>query len=425
MSGSTNRWRSAVLLIFIVAAAVLAAARLQPIIADSQDAPATEVGVDYRTTVYGPNILVSERQNPWKPEASVPRFGRFPATPIWPVSYVAHPLLSRIGYTTGLSVFLSVSIALVIVGCGRISRSLGFSRLAALLIATLVALSPTHLYNVALGQTGVGLVAAVAYFAVRARQNPAWWHCLEKWIYAATILFLFAKPTFALTFLAANLAYERSVRVFARFAAVAASIGLVSFVSIVVRSDQGPAAIVSSMRKSSTILGNLPVNRMDGDRLDLVSLIFPSPLLDVVALVAVAAGLVLLNQLAHTTLRERLVLGIGLVTIGTYHHMYDSLPLLALMCCTLLSWPLRQALLLGIGLVVSGWLYGINVIRNAITDVVPIDFFALQARLVFLLVASAMVGTCLLVRSRPGDRTDAKASWIRVGMHDESCRAPE
>ena len=247
-----------------------------------------------------------------------------------------------------------------------------------------------------------------------------WQRAPGEW--AVTVV---AKPTFALTFLAANLAYERSVRVFARFAAVAASIGLVSFVSIVVRSDQGPAAIVSSMRKSSTILGNLPVNRMDGDRLDLVSLIFPSPLLDVVALVAVAAGLVLLNQLAHTTLRERLVLGIGLVTIGTYHHMYDSLPLLALMCCTLLSWPLRQALLLGIGLVVSGWLYGINVIRNAITDVVPIDFFALQARLVFLLVASAMVGTCLLVRSRPGDRTDAKASWIRVGMHDESCRAPE
>ncbi|MCE9621045.1 MAG: glycosyltransferase 87 family protein [Actinomycetia bacterium] len=398
--------RTALLWVLVTLIAGLAAYRMQPLLADSRDAPATGIGTDYRATVYGPNILVSEHSNPWDPDASVPRFGSFPAPPIWPVSYIAYPLLDRVDYTTGLTLFMCCSILLVAIGCARIARSLGLSRQRALLVASLIALSPTHLYDLALGQTGAGLVAAVAFFAIRARQQPSWWHHVEKWTYGATILFLFAKPTFALTFLAANLAYERSARIFVRFLAAAVAVGLANFIAIVVRSGAGLGTILRSMRETSTILSEVPVNRMDGDRLDLLSLIHPSALLDLIALVAVAGGLVLLHRMWQTSrsdLRERLVMGIGLVTIGTYHHTYDSLPLLALLCITVLVWPMRRAIPLTIGLVVPGWLYGFNAVRTAITDVVAIDFFALSARIIFHVVVAVLVVTYLDTRRQNAD----------------------
>lgn len=403
MPEPTSLRRVALLCVLIALIAGLASYRLQPIIADSRDASASGIGTDYRSNVYGPNILVSERENPWDADAAVPRFGPYPASPIWPVSYTAFPLLTRMDYTTGLTWFMLLSIALVFVGCARIARSLGLSRLVALLVASLIALSPVHLYNVALGQTGAGLVAAVAFFAARARQDPKWWHHMEKWIYGATSLFLFAKPTFALTLLAANLAYERSARVFLRFLGAAAVIGLASFVSIVVRGDVGVGTIVRSMRNNSEILSEVAVNGMDGDRLDFLSLLAPSTVVDLVALVVVGAGLVWLNRTVDATLRERLVLGIGLVTIGTYHHTYDSLPLLALLCVTVLAWPLRRAIALGVGLIVPGWLYGFNAVRTAINDVISIDFFALGARIIFIVVLATMVATYLDTRRQNAD----------------------
>ena len=385
--------RTALLCVLIAQIAGLATYRMQPLIADSRDALATGIGTDYRAIVYAPNILVAESENPWDADASVPRFGPHPTAPVWPVNYITFPLLSRVDYTTGLTFFLYCSILLVVVGCGRIARSLGLSRLVALLVASLVALSPVHLYNIALGQTGAGLVAAVAFFAVRARENPMWWHQLEKWIYGGTILLLFAKPTFAITFLAANLAYERSTRMFLRFLSVAFAIGLASFILIVLRSGLSVGTILRSMRSSSTILSQDVANGVDGDRLDFLSLLWPSALIDLAALVAVTVGLLWLNRMTHAGLRERLIMGIGLVTIGTYHHTYDSLPLLALLCVTALLWPLRRALPLAIALVVSGWLYGLNAVRKAITNVITIDFFALSARIIFVVVVAVLIVT--------------------------------
>ena len=115
--------RTALLCVLIALIAGLAAYRMQPLLADSRDAPATGIGTDYRATVYGPNILVSEHKNPWDADESVPRFGPYPATPILPVSYAAYPLLTRIDYTDGLTVFLCCSILLVVVGCGQIGRA--------------------------------------------------------------------------------------------------------------------------------------------------------------------------------------------------------------------------------------------------------------------------------------------------------------
>ncbi len=415
MSVPKSPQRTAILCLLIAAIAALAAYRIQPIIADSNDAPASGIGADYRAAVYGPNILVSEGQNPWEENASVPRFGPWPTAPIWPAMYTAAPLVARVDYAAGLTVFLLCSILLVAVGCGRIGRSLGLPRLFAVLVAALVVLSPVHLYNVALGQTGAGAVAAVAFFAARARQNPAWWHHLEKWIYGATILFLFAKPTFALTFLAANFAYERSARTFGRFLAIAFSIGLVTFVSILARADVGIREILRSMSASSSTLSDLAGNHMDGDRLDFLALVLPSPIFDIVALVAVSAGLFWLNRVAHTTLHERLVLSIGLVTIGSYHHVYDSLPLLALLCVSLLFWRLRRALLLGAGLVVSGWLYGLNAVREAIGEVVSIDYYALSSRIIFFLVAIVMAVTYGDIKRRARTPGNAEVGWIDIG----------
>ncbi len=403
MPEPTSPRRAALLWVLVALIAGLAAYRMQPLLADSRDAPATGIGTDYRATVYGPNILVAEHINPWDAEESVPRFGPYPAPPVLPVSYIAYPLLNRVDYTTGLTLFMCCSILLVAAGCARIARSLGLSRVHAALVASAVALSPTHLYNVALGQTGAGLVAAVAFFAVRAQRAPQFWHIAEKWIYGATILFLFAKPTFALTFLAANLAYERSTRVFLRFLAASVAVGLANFISIVVRSDAGLGSILRSMRESSTILSKVAVNRMDGDRLDFLSLLHPSALIDIVALIAVAAGLVWLNRTQSFDLRQRLVMGVGLVTIGSYHHTYDSLPLLALLCVTVLVWPLRRSIPLAIALVLPGWLYGFNAVRTAVTDVVSIDFFALSARLIFVVVVAMLVVTYLDGRRQNAD----------------------
>ncbi len=411
MTFSRKPTRIWLLCLVIAAVAALAAVRLQPLIADAPDAPSRNAGVDFRVNLYGPNVLVSEGKNPWNPALSVPRFGVFPASPIWPTSYSVHPLLARLDYSSVLTGFMCVSVLLVFQGSRRIVRSLGVNSVMASLVGALVVLSPTHLYNVALGQTGVGPVVLVAFFAVRAQANRSWWHHLELWLYGATALMLFAKPTFALTFLAANLAYENSARVFARFFAAAAGIGLVAFVYILVRSDVGLGSIVRSMRESSTILGDAPVNRMDGDRLDFLSLIAPSPLIDLLMLAVVVGVLVWINRLPDTVLRERLVLSVGVVTIGTYHHVYDSLPLLALMCATVLIWPLARAVALAVGLVVSGWLYGLLAITNAITSVVSIDPFALQSRIIFLLVLAVMYMTYLDVRRRtPSSRLVASVS---------------
>lgn len=403
MPVSTTTRRTALVWILVALIAGLAAYRVQPLLADSRDAPATGIGTDYRATVYGPNILVAEHNNPWDAEQSVPRFGPYPAPPVWPVSYIAYPLLNRVDYTTGLTLFMVCSILLVAGGCARIARSLGASRASSLLVACLVVLSPTHLYDLALGQTGAGMVAAVAFFAARAVKQPRYWHIAEQWIYGATILFLFAKPTFALTFLAANLAYDRSARVFLRFLAAAVAVGLANFIAIVVRSGEGLGDVVRSMRDSSTTLSEVAVNRMDGDRLDFLSLLHPSALIDIVALIAVVGGLMWLHRLQSVDLRERLVLGVGLVTIGTYHHTYDSLPLLALLCVTVLVWPLRRSVPLAIGLVLPGWLYGFNAVRTVITDVIKIDFFALSARLITLVVVAVLLVTYLDARHQNAD----------------------
>ena len=118
--------RTALLWVLVALIAGLAAYRMQPLLADSRDAPATGIGTDYRATVYRPNILVSEHSNPWDADASVPRFGSFPAPPVWPVSCIAYPLLERVDYTTGLTLFMCCSILLVAVGRAGIARSLTY-----------------------------------------------------------------------------------------------------------------------------------------------------------------------------------------------------------------------------------------------------------------------------------------------------------
>lgn len=409
-----GRWRTALLCIVIALTASLAVYRLQPLLADSRDAPATGIGSDYRATVYGPNILVDEHKVPWDADESVPRFGPYPAPPALPVSYVAYPAFARAEYSTGLTLFLGCSIVLVAFGTRRIARSLGLSQLLAALVTSLVLLSPTHLYNVALGQTGVGVVTAVAFFATRAVIAPRWWHQVEKWTYGAITLLLFGKPTFALTVLAANFAYERSARVFWKFTAAATGVGLLMLGLIVMRSDESVGGVLKMMRASSTTLSRVEVNGMDGDRLDFISLLFQSAVIDVIALAAVALGLWWLNRLEHATLRERLVMGLGLVTAGTYHHVYDSLPLLALICATVLIWPIHRAAILAVASVLAGWLYGFNAVREVITHWIAIDYFALSARIIFLIVAITMTVTYLDARRRETNPVGPEVSWIKL-----------
>lgn len=409
-----GRWRTRLLCVVIALTTALALYRLQPLIADSRDAPATGIGSDYRGTIYGPNILVSEHEVPWDADALVPRFGPYPTPPNLPVGYVAYPAFARVEYSTGLTLFLCCSILLVAFGSRRIARSLGLSQLLAWLVASLVVVSPTHLYNVALGQTGAGFVTAVAFFAMRAVMQPRWWHHLEKWSYGVATLLLFGKPTVALTFLAANLAYERTTRVFWKFLAAAMVVGVGMFALIVTRSQETIGTVLGMLRASSTTLSGVRVNGMNGDRLDFVALLFGSPVVDALALAVVGVGLWWLNRLQRTTLRERLLIGIGLVTIGTYHHVYDSLPLLAIICATTLIWPIGRALLVALASVLSGWLYGFNAVREAIKDLIAIDYFALSARLIFVAVALTIAVTIFDVRRRAHEPVDPEMSWAEL-----------
>lgn len=366
------------------ALALLAITRLWPMIEGAANGD-IRYGEDFLTAVYGPNELVAEGTNPWSVEAAVPRYGSYPATPIIPSSYLAFPALDAIGREATVTGWMVLTILITVVGIRSITRSLGCGPEAAWLISLLVLNSPPSLYNVEQGQTGAGLIAAAAFFAVRARPTPRWWDHAEAGLHLATICYLFAKPTFALGFLAAEFAYRRRVRLFAIIAPTIVVLGGISMLVISARTDLSIGTLVDSARAAGELLGEAPVNRMDGDRLDLLSLFWPSPVLDVFMLLVAAALVVVINRLPGTTLHERLLLGTTAATLLTYHHIYDSLPLLGMVAATAALWGVRRGVVLAVALVVVGWIDDVNRISTTWQDVIGIDWFVLRSRLVFFL----------------------------------------
>jgi hypothetical protein len=284
-----------------------------------------------------------------------------------------------------------LTILITVLGTRSIVRSLGCSAAASWLIALLVLNSPPSLYNVEQGQTGAGLIAAAAFFAVRARSNPRWWDHAEAGLYLATICYLFAKPTFALGFLAAELAYRRRAKLFLIIAPTVVVLGSISMLVISARTNTSIGTLVDSARAAGELLGEAPVNRMDGDRLDLLSLFWPSPVLDVLMLLVAAALVVLVNRMRDATLHERLLLGTTAATLLTYHHIYDSLPLLAMVAATVVLWGLRRGVVLAGALVVVGWIDDVNRISMAWEDTIGIVWFVLRSRLIFFLCIAIAV----------------------------------
>ncbi len=350
-------------------------------------------GEDFLTAVFGPNQLISEGVDPWSVSAAVPRFGSYPATPIIPSSYLAFPLLGPIGAAATVTGWMLISLVITVFGSRAVLRSLAIPLDVSMLVALLVAVSPVSLYNIEQGQTGAGLIAAVAFFAIRAHPEPRWWHRPEAWLYIATIFFFFAKPTFALGFLAAELAYRRTAKLWAAFLAAVVVLGTISMFVIRSRTDLSFGDLIDSARASGELLGSVPVNRMDGDRLDLLSLFWPSPVLDVVMLAVAVGAIVRVHRLRGTTLHERILLGTTAATLLTYHHVYDTMPLLALTAATAIVWGRWRGVALGLALVVVGWIDDVNPLSMAWQDLVGIDWFVLRSRLVFLLslAVAAMV----------------------------------
>ena len=392
--------------------ALLAVSRLGPMI-EGAAVGDVRYGEDFLTAVFAPNQHVADGTNPWSVEATVPRFGSYPATPIIPSSYLAFGAFDAIGQTAALTGWMLLTILITALGTRSIVRSLGCSPAVSWLIAVLVLNSPPSLYNVEQGQTGAGLIAAAAFFAVRARTERRAWDHAEAALYLATICFLFAKPTFALGFLAAELAYRRRAKLFLIIAPTVVVLGAISMVIISARTRLSIGTLVDSARASGALLGEVSVNRIDGDRLDLFSLFRPSPALDVVMLLVAAGLLVAINRMRDTTLHERLLLGTTAATLLTYHHIYDSLPLLAVMAVTAVSWGVRHGVVLAAALVVVGWIDDVNRISMAWEETIGIVWFVLRSRLVFVLCIAVAVVVVLEHRKRTA-RVDTPAPSLQL-----------
>jgi hypothetical protein len=366
--------------------AVLAAARIAPTIHDAATQPTGAAGADFRMVVYGPNALLAEHLNPWSLEASVPRFGPYPTPPVAPSSLLLAPLVTGLGVEVATTTWIALSVVLVVLGTWRIARSLGLTQAASMLLAGIVLLSPAGRYDIELGQLSPALIAAVAYFAVSDGSSHArWWHRAERGLYLLTTLYFFPKPTVALTLLAAELAYRRSARLFVRSVAAVAVVSVAMMAWIVERTGTGLGDLFGSLRATARVLGDLPVNRMAGDRVDLLSLVHPSPLLDIVFLAVVGAALWFVHRTNIESTLDRLLLGVGVVTLFTYHHYYDTLPFLALLLVAVTRWPNRQRIWLAAGLAITGSLPWSQRVVQVWSDATGIGSFPLGSRLLFVL----------------------------------------
>ncbi len=356
-------------------------------------------GVDYRITMYGPSTNISEGLDPWDVDNAVPRFGEVPPSPYLPSLYVPFALIAAVSAATSAAVLAAWSGVLTVAASSAIARALGASTPVSLIIGALVLMSPDSRYNLFLGQFGVAALAAVAYFAVRSRPRPGPLDHVEAAVYLVTLGVFFVKPTFALTALAAELAFRRSAWCVAKLTALVLVISSVMFVVIAIRTDTGVLDLVSSVRNASTELGALEVNGLAGDRIDLPLLVIHSGLADLVALAVCAAVLVWINRLPDTTLLERLFLGLAAVTLLTYHHMYDTLPLLVVLLFLVTVWPLRRAVPLAVALLVVGWLRDVGPVVSVWESLTGAEWFALRARLSFA-VAAVVTVVVLLDRRR-------------------------
>ena len=391
----------------VTLAFAVAAKRLVPIVrAPLGAAGLGDVGVDFATIIYGPNLLVAEGLNPWDPINSVPRFGVFPSSPLWPSSYVFGSLFQRIGFDALLVTWMLLTVVIVVFGARRIALSFHVAPRAAWMIGVVMLLSPAFVYDVDLGQTGAGLVAITAFFAALHVPPRGRWRLVEQIGFGAVALLLVPKPTFALAAITAELAYRRRLDWCARAAAVIAVVGGACLVVIMRRADLTIGNVIESVRETSTILGDVPLQRIEGDRVDWLSLIVPSPALDLaMIIVALAVVLVIWRWRAPTTF-ERLFLGTIVTTLLTYHHMYDTMHLLILVLVSMVLWPGRRAWVVLAATVVASWLYRIAALDRFTSRLTDIGSFALQARLVFVVGGGLAADALLRIHRRISSGSD-------------------
>lgn len=373
-------------------------------------------GMDFRITMFGPSTNISEGLDPWDIDNAVPRFGIFPPSPYLPSLYTPFPLIAAVAAATSAALLVAWSGVLTVLASSAIARALGRSVPASLIIGAIVVLSPVSRYNLFLGQFGVGALAAVAYFAVRSRPRPQVIDHVEAAVYLVTMCLFFVKPTFALTALAAELAFRRSAWCVAKLTAVVLALSAVMFAVISIRTDTGVIDLVQSVRSSSTELGGLEVNGLAGDRIDLPLLAVHSGVADLVAIAVCAALLVWINRLPDTTLLERLFFGLAAVTLLTYHHMYDTLPLLVVLLFLVTAWPLRRAVPLAVGLLVVGWVRDVGPVVSVWEGLTGAEWFTLRAKLSFAL---CVVVTAVMIldrrRRRSGGHDDPSDTVSEIG----------
>jgi hypothetical protein len=311
-------------------------------------------GGDFAINVYGPITLISERIQPWSLADSVPRFGAYPAGPILPVPYL---LLSPLRYLTlshAFAVWMICALGGSLLAAYRLSRHFGVSRAISSTASLLASISPVAGFGRSLGQVAVCSLAAIALLC---RPSQTQWAVPERVILTCLTAFMITKPTYLLTMLAAEVALRRRIWVTLRWGVVAAVGGFFALCWVGVQTDSSLGALASALRINASFHSTTLASGPSGDRVDVVNAAIGSPLWEMVTVCAV--GLIVLTGLWCRRGDElsRLICALGLVTVLTYHHVYDLLPQLVVLLVLLARSSRKSALMLALMLAFAGLLF--------------------------------------------------------------------
>jgi hypothetical protein len=356
-------------------------------------------GSDFRMNLWGPAILTSEGRNPWLPANSVPRFGIYSPSPVLPASYLLFPLFKWWGLVLTLQLWVTASLAITVVATRRVAKGLGLSNARASLMGLIVAISPVAEYNVNLAQFGVVALAACAIVVPMGVEHRTL-HFAERCGYVMVIAVMFGKPTHAATLLLAELVFRRSIKWAMMAGAALVAMSALSFGVISARSGISVATLIRTMLDTAHNFADEAGSL--GSRTDFLSEWTSSLVFDICAALAAIVGAKIVSDSTRLTLVQRFAVAMCLLTAFSYHHIYDTLPVLVALCALAFSLRgLARWVLVG-ALVLCEWLATPPLVGRFVARWLDVRWFDFRARLVFVLCV--VVSASIIVNSQSSRR---------------------
>jgi hypothetical protein len=352
-------------------------------------------GSDFRMNLWGPAILTSEGKNPWLPANSVPRFGIYSPSPVLPASYLLFPVFKWCGLMVTLKLWVTASLVTTVMATRRVARGLGASLHVALALGLLVAISPVSEYNVNLAQFGAVGIAACAVM-VPTGPHRRWLHRVERLSYIAMIAVMFGKPTHAATLLLAEWVFQRSMKRSLMAGAALIAMSAVSFAVISARSGISVPDLMHTMFATAHNFADEAGSL--GSRTDLLSQWTTSLVFDLSAALAAIVGAKIVSESTRLTLVQRFAVAMCLLTAFSYHHIYDTLPVLVALCALAHSRRDRWRWVLAVTLVAINWLATPPLIGGLVERWLDVRWFDFRSRLVF--AVCVMVAAVIVVKAR-------------------------